>query len=177
MATDDLHSTHPTRDEFLKEYELCQNSARALETQIWGTAGAMAFGALGSLIAVAGQDSPWPAVLSIGFVVVSTIFIWQRMALRWWSVQHAFFLRMRHLESQLGLFQTRYLDFLDNPDHLVNASLDPVWADDIRARSHKRDGKRKAHERTGVRQALSLFPWMVMLGWIGLFAWRFCAAV
>ncbi len=176
MATQDPHSTQPNRDELLKEYELCQASARALETQIWQTGGAVGFGSIGSLILVAEHELPWLAVLSIGFVVVSATFIWMKMAMRWWSVQHAFFLRMRHLESQLGLFQTRYLDFLDNPDHLDNALLDPVWAEDIRARSRKRDGNTKAHERTGVRQALSCFPWVVMLGWVGLFAWRFCAA-
>ncbi len=58
-----------------------------------------------------------PALLGavcIFFLIAIAALVWWYMARRWWSVQHAKFCRMRHIEERLGVaYQVQYLDYLD----------------------------------------------------------------
>ena len=48
----------------------------------------------------------------VGLLILAGV--WWLMAWRWWSIQHAIFLRMKHIEMELGLYMTRYSHWLDN---------------------------------------------------------------
>ena len=163
--------TLPTRAELFREYELCQANARSLESQLWQTAGVIGFAAIGTLVSVAGQSLHWFVVLIIGFIVVSASYMWRAMARRWWSVQHAFYMRMRHIETILGLYQTRYVDFLDDPDRLDSTPLNDTFKSEIRSRSRKDDKGGEAHARTGGRRTLERLPYFVTAAWIAYFVW------
>ena len=163
--------TLPTRAELFREYELCQANARSLESQLWQTAGVIGFAAIGTLVSVAGQSLHWFVVLIIGFIVVSASYMWRAMARRWWSVQHAFYMRMRHIETILGLYQTRYVDFLDDPDRLDSTPLNDTFKSEIRSRSRKDDKGGAAHARTGVRRTLESLHYFVKAAWIAYFVW------
>ena len=175
MVTDDPHPNQSTRAELLKEYELCQANARGLDAQIWQTAGVLGFLAIGGLGAVAGQSLSVPVVIIIGLLVSTMSHLWLRMARRWWSVQHAFFMRMRHIEATLGLYQVRYVGFLDNIDGLDATPLSETFKAEIRARSHKRDDGGKAHEKEGVRRTLEKLPCLDSAAWFLYGLWRIIA--
>ena len=98
-------------EQILKEYELCQNTATRLEDTIWKTSAAIGLGSLGSFVLVISQkEAPdWQSILIVGLLVFVTSLIWLFMAKRWWNIQHATFLRMKHLEEELHYYQTSYI--------------------------------------------------------------------
>ncbi len=98
----------------LKEYELCQASVQRLESTIWQTFAAIGVVSIATLVAVAKASPDALVAFVIGILVIATTFIWWYMARRWWSIQHATILRMRHIEECTGtLYQMRYVYYLD----------------------------------------------------------------
>jgi hypothetical protein len=168
------HDPQPTTDALLKEYELCQKAAQGLEATIWQTSGAMGIGLIGTLILVANrvenEQPPWQVAVVIGLFVSLISFVWLFMAGRWWSVQHAYFIRMRHIEEQLGLYAVRYLHFLDNPSALAGSGLCEEHASELVNRA--RQGRiLPTHQRLGVRRILRPLPFIVLITWAIYTAW------
>jgi hypothetical protein len=165
---------HPTTDALLKEYELCQKAAQGLEATIWQTSGAMGIGLIGTLVLVANrvenEQPPWQVAAVIGLFVFLISVAWFFMARRWWSIQHAYFIRMRHIEEGLGLYAVRYLYFLDNPSALAGSGLREEYASEL-ARRARHQRILPTHQRFGVQVVLSFLPVAVLIAWAVYTAW------
>ncbi len=101
------------KEQLLREYELCQEAAQSIESTIWRASAAVGIGSVGTLVLVVNQGFNWFTVAIVGGFVIGLNLIWWKMAGRWWSIQHTKFYRMRHIEESIGLYQTRYLHYLD----------------------------------------------------------------
>jgi hypothetical protein len=142
----------------LKEYELCQEDTQALETTIWQTCGAIGLAATGALTLLVTSDKDWRVFATVGFLVVGMTLIWWGMARRWWSIQHIKFMRMRHIEAELGLYQYRYVAYADSPGSLSESGLSLQQLEDIAGYKH--------YQRTGVQAVLAWLPWLVAAAWV-----------
>ena len=158
-------TTKPSRQELLKEYEFCQNTDQNMEKTIWQTGAAMSLGLIAPILVVVlrpSEEQPiwyfaclaWPFMA--GFVG-----LWWLMARRWWSVQHAMILRMRHSERKLGVHSHSYIQYLDHTNLLSEAKLSKREVAEIRNRSKSRDrfGIRR-HQHWGARLPFGAFRYL-----------------
>jgi hypothetical protein len=176
----------PTKEEktvLLKEYELCQDAAQSLESTIWQTSAAIGIGSIGAFIVAVNGGFNWLTAAIVGGVIVAINFIWWGMAQRWWSIQHTKFCRMRHIEKLVGLYQIRYLDYLD-------ALLDPKrkeLVDDLKKELLPSDdqiyedlgkdqasGLAKSHRLRGVQATLKCFLFIHPIAWGLYVCYMFC---
>lgn len=99
----------------LEEYKLCQNTVTRLEETVWKTSTAMGLGSFGSLVALISlKERPnQSSIFILGLLVFFTSLIWWFMAKRWWNIQHATFLRMKHIEEDLHFLQISYIYYKD----------------------------------------------------------------
>jgi hypothetical protein len=90
----------------LKEYELCQSSAKAFEAPIWQIGAVLGFGSLGSIALITSNSMSLKIelIVAIGVVVSILSILWWKMATRWWSIQNTEFLRIKHIEKDIGTF-------------------------------------------------------------------------
>ena len=165
----------PTRKELLKEYEFCQNTAQRMEATIWQTNAAMGIGFIGTLLLIGirsiNQQPPWPVAAMIGVFSTALSIIWWFMAKRWWSIQHAMFLRMRHIEEDLGLHSARYVNYLDFPCTIPSSGLTKKQIKDLKERSGKRTIV--GHQKLGVQKVLVAFPFMIAIAWVIYISWLY----
>ena len=149
--------TKPSREELLKEYELCQDSVQYLESTIWKTSAAIGIGAIGPLLIFIGQNKnpDYSNASIVGLLIFIAVLIWWKMALRWWDIQHTTFLRMRHIEEDLDLFQKRYTDFRDGKFNVADSNL---------SRERKKELKYDIKfRRRGTQKYMKLFPGLYIL--------------
>ena len=104
----------------LAEYQLCQEKATTMGSNIWKTASVFTVGSVAAILGIAGNcahkggNMPW-LLLLLGPFAIAVLLAWWRMARRWWSIEHAMFLRMRHIERQLQhLNANLYVKYLDH---------------------------------------------------------------
>ena len=189
MAQQNLEPPPSTKEILLKEYELCQNTTQRLESTIWQSGAAMAFGLIGTLVLVGkeGEEMPWFPALMIGILVCSAILIWFFMARRWWSVQHMYFLRMRHIEQELGIHAARYVWYLTNQETIAHSDLQISQQHDLESHAERlffenapelfksiRDKRRlriRHLQRLGSRSFIWVFPWIVLVVWVWYLWW------
>lgn len=160
-------------EKLLEEYKLCQNKTQQLEDTIWKTSGAIGFSALGTfVVAISQREQPeWQTILVLGFLVSALSLIWWFMAKRWWDIQHATFLRMKHLEEELDFYQVHYIYHRDG-----TFDMQPEGPRLSRSRIDELNGKKdpKCHLR-GVQQWLRLLPyWIIPISWLEytLYRWN-----
>ena len=174
----------------LKEYELCQASAQRLESTIWQTFAVIGVVSIATLVAVAKAPPDIVVAVIVGVFVIGTTFVWWFMARRWWSIQHATILRMRHIEECIGsLYQMRYVHYLDGLQELSQESdcgrlkrgLKELKArylphnSKIRKYLHRDMRKaRRNHQRAGIQDALEYFVVLNALVWIAYVAYIAC---
>ena len=171
--TKTLGDEKPDKELLLKEYELCQNATQSLETIIWQTSAIIGIGSIGAFILVANRSEdkslPWIAICVIGLLVSSASWVWFLMARRWWSIQHANFLRMRHIEERLAIFQrTRYVKYLDDPDLLSKCNLPENQRNEIERQARERRYLIRlfpAHQNLGIQSVIWFIPFIVTVGW------------
>lgn len=167
-------SPRPGEAMLLKEYELCQKAAQGLEATIWQASGALGVGMIGTFVLVAGraqdEQPPWQVAGVIGLSVLLVSIVWFFIARRWWSIQQAYFIRMRHIEEELGLYAVRYLRFLDDPGTLAGSGLCEAHASELERRARSRKVL-PAHQRWGIQWILSFLPLIVLLTWGAYTAW------
>lgn len=160
-------------DELLfEEYKLCQESTQKLESTIWQTSGVIGIGSIGSFIYLAVRQTKnvnTPLVFAAGSVIVLTVWIWWNIALRWWDIQHAIFLRMGDIEENLKyIFQKRYVNFMDGTRDVF--SIDPEYlgfGDSEHGEARKGQlGKNPKFARRGVQGSLKWFPLLITSAWL-----------
>ena len=188
-------------DKLWREYEACQKAAQNLESIIWQTSGVIGIGSVGTLILVANhptKDQPsWWVALIIGLSIFLFSIIWLFMARRWWSIQHAFFIRMRHIEERLNIYATRYLHYLDNPYALPESRLPKRQRQELRNRAEQRGLFRRAapsgaggttwlrnrteqrelfrpHQRAGIQRFLIFLPVIILIAWVSYVVFLYC---
>ncbi|MBW2334438.1 MAG: hypothetical protein JRF06_04970, partial [Deltaproteobacteria bacterium] len=96
--------------------ELCLAASQSLESTVWTTSSILAAVAIGAFAFSIGHQPPLEMTIlsGVGTFVFIVQFIWYRMARRWWTIQHTHYLRMRHIEEELGiLYIQRYHTFRD----------------------------------------------------------------
>ncbi len=99
----------------LKEYELCQDHTKHIENNIWATSSIIGLGSMTSLLLSNLKDIDRFSVVLIGVFLVIAVWIWWGAAKRWWDIQHATFMRMRHIEEEIHLYQMRYIEYFNEP--------------------------------------------------------------
>ena len=176
------HTEVPHADLLMKEYELCQDSAKGLEATVWQSATLAGLGSIAALIAAESQVSDRLIATLIGAIAVTSLWTWWGIARRWWSIQHIKLLRMAHIELILRVPSSqRYLRFLDDyadqkmtreymrasaeerrrmDSHLAEELGLPadIVADLIRERSD--------HARSGTQELLIILPVVTSLAWL-----------
>jgi hypothetical protein len=164
----------PDDEKLWKEHKACQNAALSLESPIWQTSSVIGIGLIGTLLLVANhaakEQPPWQVAAVIGLYTSVASFIWWFMARRWWSIQHAMFIRMRYIEEALGVYSVRYVHYLDNPSTLSRSGLPKDEVEELRKRTEKRGLLPPSHQRRGIQAILWLFPIMNLVVW-GLYTW------
>jgi len=162
MAKERKLTEEEKREILLKEYELCQASVQSLESAIWQTSAAIGIGSIGSLILVVAnvERDKWGLAVIVGGLVTATSFMWWYMARRWWSIQHAKYLRMRHIEEALcnTMYQVRYIQYLDDPKTLSASGLPLEHQHQLRHFSN--------YQRLGIQCVLRFFPYLVLTAWV-----------
>ena len=157
----EMQKPQPDAEVLLKEYELCQDSAQSLESTVWQTSAIIGIGSIGSLILVANhppdEQPPFLVAAFIGALVSLASFIWWRMARRWWSIQHAKYLRMRHIEEDLNIYQTRYVRYMDDISELSTSGLLEGRQDDLRHFAN--------YQRAGIQEYLRFLPLFIAIAW------------
>jgi hypothetical protein len=153
------------RDKLLEEYKLCQDTVTRLEETVWKTSTAMGLGSFGSLVALISlnQRPKQSSILILGLLVFFTSLIWWFMAKRWWNIQHATFLRMKHIEESLHFFQVSYIYHKDRKLNLCDKSKGFDIPDSHIEELNKLD--RKFH-RWGVQSWLRLLPFLILYSWV-----------
>ncbi len=155
----------------LKEYEFSQSTAEHMESTIWQSSAVIGLGLIGSflLIALRGEASqpPWYVACLIGPTVFILSGIWWLVARRWWSVQHAVFMRMRHIEKRLGMHSLNYVRYLDNAELMPKSGLNQAEESELNERREKdiflhiRD-----HQKRGVQEFIWIFPPLLLIVWL-----------
>lgn len=163
-----MKNKKPTDDQLLKEYEFCQNKAQSMEVTIWQTSAVIGIGLSGTFIysgtRTIDNQLPWQIALIIGFFISLLTILWWFTSRRWWSIQHAMFLRMRHIEDELGLKSNNYIKFLDHPENIPSETLPEYQVAEIKNCAQKKPCL--GHQKYGVQQVLRFFPWLVCLSWL-----------
>lgn len=174
MTAEENQSPQPSAETLWREYESCQKAAQNLESVIWRTSGVIGIGSVGTLILVANragnEQPPWFIVTIIGLFIFLLSIIWWFMARRYWSIQHALFMRMRHIEKRLGIHATRYLQYLDDPSTLSGSGLSATEVKELKDRAEKR-GPFAPHQRRGVQSVLWLLPVITLIVWGSYVGW------
>jgi hypothetical protein len=117
MMMDNDHS-EPEKEHLLEEYKICHEAASDMSDHIWRTATVFTVGSITGILLLARESpispdpDPW-LTLIVSILAIGILSTWWRLARRWWSVQHTMFLRMRHIEYQLGLGASLYVDYLN----------------------------------------------------------------
>lgn len=171
--------SYPSREELLKEYEFCQSAALSLEETIWQTSAIMGIGIIGTFLFIGTRSAidqpPWQVAAISGAFSFAVSLIWWFVARRWWSIQHAMFMRMRHIEENLGLHAHRYIKYLDDPSTIPTSDLAEKQFDELKRRSVQKGVLRFYHEhqRSGVQSVLKLFPICVLIAWFLYTIWLY----
>ncbi len=159
----------------IKEYELCQKSAHDLDVTIWQTSTAFGLGIIGTFILVANhpanQQPPFMIAMLIFIFSFFLSLVWLAMARRWWSIQHSIFIRMRHIEEDLGLYKVRYLAYLDDPAPLPINGLSQTRLTELNDRRTRNRFGIPVHQRWGVQDSTMLIPFLVILCWAIYLIW------
>ena len=162
--------SHPTRLELLKEYEFCQRTAQKMEETIWQTSAAIGIGLVGTFVVVGlrsiDEKPPWEVAAIIGILSFFLSLIWWFVSRRWWSIQHAMFIRMRHIEGNLGLHSHLYIKYLDDPKSTSDLNLPKNQIDELQDRSNRRGFLGfYDHQRVGVQSIFKWLPVVVLVSW------------
>ena len=165
----------------LSEYSSCQSSVESLDASVWQSAGIIGLVTIGTFAVVVANNPQVYAAITVGFFSTVGVFVWWRMAIRWWSVRDIKIERMRHIEEDLGVRgQSHYIEYMDRLHD--DRSSSPVPEDDPRIRTLARrfgiqiDRARQLaevpYERKGPRDALESFRWVTLIVWTVYIALR-----
>jgi hypothetical protein len=158
----------------LHEYSTCQSSVESLDASVWQSAGIIGLVSIGTFALVAVSNPPIYTAILAGFFSTVGVFIWWRMAVRWWSVRDIKIERMRHIEEDLGVQgQTHYIEYMDrlydvNPGKTVPADARSIGTL-ARRYGIQIDRARQlaavTFQREGPRNALEPFRWIAAIVW------------
>jgi hypothetical protein len=112
------HTITPEERKTLEvEYETAHKDFQGTNSLIWQTFSMVSALALASLAFIgtlktrgAGDSSPitWPITMGVGFPVIVILLGWLAMMYRWEAYSQVDLYRMRQIESQFGIYRTRY---------------------------------------------------------------------
>ncbi len=158
----------------LNEYSICQSSVESLDASVWQSAGIIGLVTIGTFALIAANNPHLFATIIAGFFSTVGVFVWWRMALRWWSVRDMKIERMRHIEEDLGVHgQSHYIEYMDRL--YDGRSAKSVSEDDplIKKLSRKygiqvdraRELTKVEYHRKGPKDALNNFRWVTFIVW------------
>lgn len=171
MAKDKNVSSLASPGLLLKEYELCQQATASIDASIWQTSSVIGVGSVAAFALVIGKETPWVLALLVGILSSSLVFIWWMAAKRWWDIQHTKFMRMRHIESRLGILQNRYIAHRDSQTEIQVAELggDKTAENQLEELNQFEDARAaKRFPRMGVQKWFRLFPFLNVALWLAL---------
>ena len=158
----------------LNEYSNCQSSVESLDASVWQSASIIGLVTIGTLaLTVANSPSVWAAIIVALFSTLG-VFVWWRMAVRWWSVRDIKIERMRHIEQDLGIpGQTHYIEYMDRLHDDPSPRSAPEYDSRVRTLARRygihvdraRELARVPFQRKGPRDALESFRWVALIVW------------
>jgi len=102
----------------LKEYEVSQTFSAQMGNQVWQSASIfIALSLAGITLLAQSTAHSWSrlAVISVvAFASISILVLWARILRRWTSFDAVTQYRMREIESELGMWKNRYIDYMDS---------------------------------------------------------------
>ena len=158
----------------LNEYSNCQSSVESLDASVWQSASIIGLVTIGTFaLTVANSPSVWAAIIVALFSTLG-VFVWWRMAVRWWSVRDIKIERMRHIEQDLGIpGQTHYIEYMDRLHDDPSPRSAPEYDSRVRTLARRygihvdraRELARVPFQRKGPRDALESFRWVALIVW------------
>jgi len=96
----------------LREYEIAFQSAKLKDDLVWKTYSAIGAISVAPLVllGIFAPDISWELTTYVASFVVFLSLIWWNMSQRWWDIQQVNYLRMRHIEEDIGMYLTRYVE-------------------------------------------------------------------
>jgi hypothetical protein len=153
-------------EKLIEEYKITSETVRHLERIIWGSAGLLGFGNIGSLYLKV--DSPTKNIF-IGVLLIVFTWVWWGIAKRWWDIQHTYLLRIRHIESLLNLYSHRYVGYRDEISKSKSELEKGLNSDFLLELQDKPSG----FEKRGVQRWMRLTPWTITIIWISSISYNF----
>ncbi len=106
-------------DILLKEYDICQQSAQSFEGPIFQSGGAIGFTSIAALgLLIANEDVKGPALYAAASLANFGGYVWLRMSIRWWAIQHTIYDRMHRIEKDLGI--SGYVTYIRRRDQAAS---------------------------------------------------------
>jgi hypothetical protein len=171
MTKDNDH-LEPKKEHQLEEYKVCHEATSDLSDQIWRTAAIFTVGSITGILLLA-RDSTIPDDLAPWLLPVASVFAigilftWWRFARRWWSVQQVMFLRMRHIEYQLGLSASRYVEYLNQMKRCETLALQlPEQYKEDFEEELKNLSKRRTYEHRGIQPMMEFAIVVNAAAWV-----------
>ena len=153
----------------LKEYELAQTAFYEIEKNVWNTANIFVVLSIGGIsILVTLSQHNWAnlaVVAGIGLVSISILWIWRGIIRRWWDIQNVHIYRMEEIETQVGMWKSRYIDYLDTTRILRRQPLLKHPSGD---RLSKLDQEISHYSSVRVHHRIRLLIGVLMFSWIAL---------
>jgi hypothetical protein len=177
MNDKNISESSSRTETLLKEYGFCQEASHNSESKIWQTSSIIGLGLIGTFILVITRlpfkHDNWVISALLGLFSVIVGYIWWKIARRWWSVQHAMFVRMRHIEQELDMYIVRYVDYLDELSKcgtsvkMDASNLSEQQKNDLRYRVNVCIVPWiKDHQRSGVQIPLLSFLFLNFVVWL-----------
>lgn len=152
----------------LKEYETTRLAFNQVEGNVWQSAAIFIFLSLGGISALFSINKhDWGsffAVASIAFISISILIIWYQAAKRWWGLEGVLLFRMREIESKLGMWANRYLQYLDTT-RIYRKEY--IFSDkEEKERFSELDKEIKNYGKVSARNWMRLIVSILVIGWI-----------
>ena len=140
-----------------------------LDDLIWKTFSAIGIASIAPLVVFAFGEIEgslsFAGVSLAGAALVGAALVWWRMAKRWWHIQATVRIRMRHIEEDLGVFLTRYVEFRDGSFlTMKDFSLDKSELSEERK---EQVGHNEKMGRSGTQLSLSKLLPVIAFVWLG----------
>ena len=156
-------------DILLKEYELTQAAYYEIEKNVWTSASIFVVTSLGGISILATvREHNWASFAMVGGVALASILVlwtWLNITRRWWDIQNVHLYRMYEIETELGMWKSRYVDYLDK-SRIFGRRLPADPTNDPRL--YALDQAIPRYSQARVHRRMRLLLLILMTGWLAL---------
>jgi len=114
------------------------------------------------------SEHNWANFAMVGGVALASILVlwtWLNITRRWWDIQNVHLYRMHEIEAELGMWKSRYVDYLDKSRILGQRSPANPTSE---GRLYALDQAIARYSRARVHRRLRLLLGILISGWLAL---------